>query len=268
MRLHELMERKTVLTHEDVLQALDATKPSRQRTKESLVRYHLRSGRLLRVRRGLYLVVPPGATRDSVPVDALLLAAKAAPDGVLAYHTALEFHGRAHSSFQRLHYLSQQQQRPWTFRDYAFQRVAPPKALIRKHGTSKEVKIAERSGETVHVTSLERTLVDVLDRPDLAGGHEELWRSLELVEYFDLDRVVEYALLLDNATTVAKVGFYLDQHRKELMVEESHLRRLRAHRPKQPHYLDRTSRGETKLAREWNLVVPRAVFERSWEELR
>jgi predicted transcriptional regulator of viral defense system len=223
---------------------------------------------LLRVRRGLYLVVPPGTTSDSLPVDALLLAAKAAPDALLAYHTALEFHGRAHSSFQRFYYLSQQQQRPWKFRDFTFQRVVPPEALVRQGKTNTEVKVADRSGEPVRVTSLERTLVDVLDRPDLAGGHEELWRSLESVEYFDLDRVVEYALLLDNATTVAKVGFYLDQHREQLMVEDTHLQPLREHLPKQPHYLDRAAKGETRFAREWNLVVPRSVFERSWEEPR
>ena len=35
----------------------------------------------------------------------------------------------------------------------------------------------------------------------------------ESVEFFNLDRVVEYALLLKNATTVARVGFFLEQHR-------------------------------------------------------
>ena len=69
------------------------------------------------------------------------------------------------------------------------------------------------------LTSLDRTLVDVLHRPDLAGGWEEVWRSLESVEYFDLDSVLEYALLLENATTAAKVGFFLEQHREPLMVE-------------------------------------------------
>jgi hypothetical protein len=47
----------------------------------------------------------------------------------------------------------------------------------------------------LRVAGLERTLVDVLDRPDLSGSWEEIWRSLESVEFFDLDKVVEYALL-------------------------------------------------------------------------
>jgi hypothetical protein len=56
--------------------------------------------------------------------------------------------------------------------------------------------------------------------------------SLESVEYFDLDQVGEYALLLGNATTTAKVGFYLDQHRESLMVDDKDLRALRKHRPR------------------------------------
>ena len=37
----------------------------------------------------------------------------------------------------------------------------------------------DRQGLPIRVTGLERTLVDVLDRPALAGGWEEAWRSWE-----------------------------------------------------------------------------------------
>ncbi len=119
----------------------------------------------------------------------------------------------------------------------------------------------------LRVTTLERTLVDVLDRPDLSGSFEEIWRSLESVEFFDLDRVVEYALLLGNATTIAKVGFFLEQHRGPLMVQPHHLKALQDMRPRQPHYLDRAKRTSGRLITEWNLVVPKEVQERTWEEV-
>ena len=117
------------------------------------------------------------------------------------------------------------------------------------------------------VTSLERTLVDVLDRPQLAGGWEEVYRSLESVEFFDLDKIVDYVLLLGNATTASKVGLYLDQHREALMVEERHLTALRNQRPKQPHYVDRRRGRGGRLVTEWNLVVPTELVERSWAEV-
>ena len=109
------------------------------------------------------------------------------------------------------------------------------------------VLTTESSGMSLRITGLERTLVDVLDRPHLAGGWEEVWRSLESVEFFDLDSVVEYVDLLGNATTASKVGFYLDTHRQALMVEERHLRELQKRRPRQPHYVDRKRSGRWPL---------------------
>ena len=53
------------------------------------------------------------------------------------------------------------------------------------------------------------------------------------MEFFNLDEVVAHALLLDNATTAARVGFFLDQHRETLMVEDHHLRALEQCRPRQ-----------------------------------
>jgi predicted transcriptional regulator of viral defense system len=120
---------------------------------------------------------------------------------------------------------------------------------------------------TVRVTGYERTLVDVLDSPDYGGGWEEIWRSLESVEFFDLDFVVDYALRLGTALTIARVGFFLEQHRAELMVEQRHLEALRARAPKQRQYFERRQRKGGKLVHRWNLIVPNEVLERSWAEV-
>jgi hypothetical protein len=106
-----------------------------------------------------------------------------------------------------------------------------------------------------------------LDRPELGGGWEEIWRSLESVEFFNLDQVVEYTLLLRNRTTAVKVGFFLEQHRETLMVNDSHLDALRNLRPKNPHYMIRTSRKPGRLMANWNLVVPAEILNRSWQEV-
>ena len=207
------------------------------------------------------MVVPAGASPDTCPVDPYLLAAKLSDDAVLSYHTALEFHGKAHSVYEQFSYLSDRRSLPLTFRSCRFRCVLFPRALRIKQQKHFGVNLVERAGVGVRVTSLERTLVDVLDRPNLGGSWEEIWRSLESVEFFDLDQVVKYALLLGNATTIAKVGFFLDQHRDSLMVDHAHLEALRKRCPKQPHYLARRESG--RLVRDWNLVVPAEVLERS-----
>lgn len=266
MALQEFISTHPVFTHGELVAFLAKGKARSPKTREALLAYHQKQGRILRVRRGLYCAVPSGVNPATCPVDTYLLAAKMTDDAVLAYHTALEFHGKAYSVFEELQYLTDRASRPVMFRSYRFRPVRFLKKLAAKDKQRFGVKEMDRAGITVRVTPLERTLVDLLDRPDLGGGWEEIWRSLETVEFFDLDVVVEYALLLDNATTAAKVGFFLEQHKDRLMVDRDHLERLRAHRPRKPHYLTPGRRGG-RLVSGWNLVVPVDVLEQSWREV-
>jgi hypothetical protein len=150
------------------------------------------------------------------------------------------------------------------------QRILPvpvPPPLRRLPDLGGGVMEKPRDGVTGRVTTLERTLVDVLDAPRHGGGWEEIWRSLESVEFFDLDAVIDYAFKLESAVTVAKVGFYLEQHREALMVEDRYLDRLRERAPRQPMYLERGKREPGKLRSRWNLVVPERIPDRSWAEV-
>ena len=267
MKHEEFFRKHPIFTSAELAEYLSNNGRVGSRTKEALLAYHKKTGRILSVRRGLYAVIPLGADPNSYPVDLFLIAAKLTEDGVLTHHTALEIHGRAYSVQEYFIYSSSRPLNPVSFRSYVFRGVKFPKALHDSGNWNFGVSIVERKGVEIRVTSLERTLVDVLDRPDISGSWEEIWRSLESVEFFDLDKVVEYALLLQNATTTAKVGFFLDQHRNPLMVEDRHLKPLYDLRPRQPHYLDRTQRKSGRLVSEWNLVVPIEVLERRWSEV-
>ncbi|MCK4546959.1 MAG: type IV toxin-antitoxin system AbiEi family antitoxin domain-containing protein [Candidatus Eisenbacteria sp.] len=268
MKLNDFFATHPVFTTNELKKFLAARGSHNSWTRKALLAYHLKQGRVRRVRRGLYCTVPPGASPVDCPVDAFVLAAKSTDDAVLAYHTALELHGRAYSVHHRLLYLTAKRLPPWSFRSLRFRSVLFPKVLRDKNQEEFGVDVVWRENVDIRVTSLERTLVDVLDRLDLGGGLTEAWQSLESVEFFDLEKVVEYTLLLENGTTAARVGFFLDQHRETLMVEDHHLVPLREHLPKTPHYLLRDHRGTARLVDEWNLLVPLQVLDRSWEEQR
>jgi predicted transcriptional regulator of viral defense system len=265
---HEGFFRKhPVFTSEELNRHLAVMGKPGPRTRESLLAYHRKTGHVILIRRGLYGVIPLGAEPDSYPIDPFLVAAKLTRDAVLSYHTALEIHGRAYSVREHLTYSASRPGSTMTFRSHVFRGVKFPEALRRAKKERFGVVTVDRAGLEVSVTSLERTLVDVLDRPALSGSWEEIWRSLESVEFFDLDKVVKYALLLSNATTTAKVGFFLEQHRDSLMVENSHLEPLLNNRPRQPHYLESTSRKSGRLVADWNLIVPVELLERRWGEI-
>ena len=257
---HPIFSRTELTTH------LWTNRSGNPKGVDALLRYHVGAGRLLKLRRGLYATVPAGADPGDCPVDPYLLASRLAGDAVLGYHTALELNGKAHSVFQEFHVLTGTALRPFRFRGQRFRAVAFPRKLVRADKERCGVETRDRVGLDLAVTGLERTLVDLFDRPDLGGGVEEVWRSLGTVEFFDLEAVTEYALLLGNATTVAKVGFFLEAHRERLMVSDAHLARLRQRRPRQPHYFAKRDTGNARLVAGWNLVVPESVMGQAWEE--
>jgi predicted transcriptional regulator of viral defense system len=264
---HQFFATHPVFTADEFGDFLESRGSSSPSTRKTLLTRREKAGELLRIRRGLYATVPVGVNPADAPIDPYLVASRMVSDAVLGYHTALEFHGKAHSVFEVFQFLTGRAARPVFFRSYRFDPVLFPKPLRNHKSETFGVTLANRGGLELRVTNLDRTLVDILDRPDLGGGWEEIWRSLESIEFFALEEVVEYALLLDNSTTIAKVGFFLDQHRDALMVGDEQLRRLREHRPKKPHYLSRNNEGPARLVSDWNLVVPESILRRSWTEV-
>lgn len=256
-----------VFTREEFDAHLSGLGKTGSRTRESLLNYHRGTGHVILIRRGLYAVVPTGEDSGSYPIDPFLVAGKLTKDAVLSYHTALEVHGYAYSMREHLTYSTSRQISLVTFHSHVFRAVSFQRGLSCRGKENFGVTTVDRAGLEIRVTSLERTLVDILDRPALSGSWEEIYRSLEAVEFFDLDKVIEYSLLLGNATTIAKVGFYLEQHQDSLMVEEDHLIPLRERRPRQPHYVDSSNRKSGKLVADWNLVVPADLLNRTWGEV-
>ena len=98
-KLNDFFFTHPVFTTEELTSFLAKRGSRNPWTRKSLLAHHQKQGRILRVRRGLYLAVPPGVDINSCPIDPFLIASKMAADAVLAYHTALEFHGKAYSVF-------------------------------------------------------------------------------------------------------------------------------------------------------------------------
>lgn len=263
MRAKVFFATHPVFTHAEFTKFMEAGGSYNVKTRESLLKYHVKQGNLVRVRRGLYATVPLGTKPETCPADPYLIAARMTDDAILAYHTALEFYGKAYSVFKQFQYLTCQTGRRSTFRSYTFCGIRPPGKL--KKPLQLGVNAVDHHGLDIKVTSLERTLVDLLDRPRLGGSWEEIWRSLEGVEFFDLKTVIDYALQLQNATTISRVGFFLEQHQNTLMVQEQHLDQLRTHGPKKPQYFERGKSG--RLVKSWNLMIPESILDRSWKEV-
>lgn len=268
MKLNDFFINHPVFTFAEVATFLSPEKvTSKNSTIYNLLTYHQKQGHIRRVRRGVYCSVPAGIDPNTFIVDPFLIASKLADDAILGYRTALDFFGKLHSVQNEFIYLSKKHENsPFVFQEASYRAVSIPIALENSKQIQFAVKIIDRLGQKIKVTSLERTLVDVLDRPYLCGSWEEIWLSLESIEYLNLDEVLQYVFLLENATTVAKLGYYLEIHKDELMVSDFYLAELAKHIPKTPAYLDKKNKGPQHLIATWNLFVPSSLQQRKWEE--
>jgi predicted transcriptional regulator of viral defense system len=263
-RPRDFFEAHRVFTHAEFLSAHTAGGRS-PHTTNGILAQHVASGRLLRVKRGVYATVPPGTRAERFAPDPYLVATKMQDDAVVAYHSALSFHGKAYSSWSRVQYLTGSRVRPLAFRGVEYIGLQPPPAVRETESFGGGISIRPHAGGEVRVASLERCLVDLLHTPKHGGSWEEIWRSLEMIEFLDLNAVVEWALQMDSPLTAGRVGFFLEQHREEWMVEDVHLAALAQRAPTQPRYLDH-QRTPGKLLSPWNLIVPEHVLQRRWEE--
>jgi hypothetical protein len=86
-----------------------------------------------------------------------------------------------------------------------------------------------------------------------------------MIEYFDVDAVLRHTRAIGSALTASRVGFYLEQHRDALMLEDRHFKLFEKLASLQPRYLD-GRRQPGKLAGRWNLIVPDYILNKRWED--
>jgi len=258
--LDEFFAQHPVFHYEELLSSLRQEKRYKETTLKSLLRYHIQEEHIARIRRGYYAVID-GTKNHSLP-DSLLIAGRATQHSLIAYHSALVFHGIAYSMLNTVFFISESSCQPFRFQQTTYQPISSPTVLSQGNP---EIKSYDRLGLTIHVTTIERTLVDCLDKTKYSGGFEEIWQAAHLIEFIDAERMVNYALLLNNATTIAKLGFFLEQHQAHFEIDEKILSALENKKPKGTHYLSKESQ-ENCYMRRWNLMVPLAIKNRIWEE--
>lgn len=219
------------------------------------IKYALERRRLKLLAKGLYAVVPQGFEARRFAPDRFLVAAALTDDAVLAYHSALELLGFAHSVYRDVYYLTAKRRKDLRLPDGRVRALLPPKALRDRQASHYGIETRERLGVKIRVTGPERTLVDCFALPRYAAGLEEVMESARAIAMLDLEVLGTYLDLLGERRLFSVLGFFLEQHARRLFVPPAFLERLERRRPVSKIYLDKHQRGG-RLVRRWNLVVP------------
>ncbi len=165
-------------------------------------------GWLERLERGKYLLVPLAAGVDREwSEDPLAIGSFLAPSGGAAYWTAVRHWGWT-TQLPRIQLFITAQRRTassGTFLGVPYRFITlKPKRIF---GITEEMV----GGVVIRVTDRERTVLDILDRPDLAGGIAEVSEALKIA-WREIDPAVltEYMERFGSGTVPKRLGFLVE----------------------------------------------------------
>lgn len=165
-------------------------------------------GWLERLERGKYMLVPLEAGVDRQwSEDPLAIGSFLAPSGGAAYWTAVRHWGWT-TQLPRTQFFITSRRRAarGTFLGvaYRFITLKPDRVF----GVSEEWV----NGLAIRVTDRERTLVDILDRPDFAGGIAEVSEALRIGwNEIDLALLSEYMERFGSGTVPKRLGYLAEE---------------------------------------------------------
>lgn len=223
------------------------------------LKYHLKTGRLKRVAREVYAVVPPALPAENFRPDPFLVAKAMHPDGVFSHHSALELLGAAYSAWNQCTLYVARRRRPLILDGSVVRFLDSPLPMQAGSGKHFGTRRVERRGMLLDTTGPERTLVEGFSRPSLAGGLDELLRSAAGFTTLDLDLLEEVLRRYGLARLWAETGWFLEKFQKSFHVPDALLTRLEERRPHSKLYAERDQRGGT-LVRRWNLILPQTLL--------
>lgn len=218
-------------------------------TAKSLIRNLLLFNYIKRIKHNLYAVC--NIEFKSIIADQYMIASKIKDDAYISYHSAFDYYGVKNQMFYVVYVSSRKRFENFEFEGYDYTFV-----------NSKHNFGIIQNGK-VRVTDKERTIVDCIDKTELAGGDEELFLCLELIGKIDGEKILEYLKYYNSQKLYAKVGFMLELLNDGFGVEEEIIEECRKKINTRTYYFDNeTKRNKKKYVSKWNLIVPEIFLTR------
>jgi len=228
--------------------------PDRKYIYRKYVNRLVKSGKLQRIRKGLYVVLSPLEEQEGYVADKLLIASKIRNKYYLGFHTALEYYGCASSFYNEAYVCVKAKDRfnPFQYKRFSFRPVFVDDITLG-------VEEKNYHGNTIKVSSKERTFIECIDRIQYAGGWEECIKSLEGLRTLNIEKLVNLLLhKYKKDILFRRVGYILELLKERSPFYEHVNDHLLNEVEKQitgpPKYLTYGKKGT--LNRRWKLYIP------------
>ncbi|MCD8295062.1 MAG: hypothetical protein LUE27_07470 [Clostridia bacterium] len=196
---------KSIFTTEDVREFFPSDEEASVAIRE-LLEDHI----IEELKKGLYATV--NILNDDIFASPEEIGTAVLEGAYCAYHTAMEFYGLATQMYFAVQMASPKNSYSCSVHDTTYK-------TYRNTHTEGIIEVMTNSAP-VRVTDLERTIVDCIDKYDLAGGIEEVSLALKAITFCNEEKLIKYLLDYNKKVLYKKAGFlfskikpsYLSQH--------------------------------------------------------
>lgn len=223
-----------------------------EQTGRKVIRNLLRKGWLTRLTGGRYMLLPPerGAEKTG-EYNPLAVASAVVEDSYVGWWSAAAFHGFTTQMPATIFVAVKRQTKARTVEGAEIRFVTIP---ARKFFGAKRYTVY---GRNANISDPEKTVIDCIDRPDLAGGPAELTRIVHAaMAEIDQGKLVDTAMQMKSTSLLQRLGFLTDLVERPL--NEDLRARIRAAIPKSARSIfgrrDRTQ-DDIGYVAEWGLFV-------------
>jgi predicted transcriptional regulator of viral defense system len=191
----------------DVVEASDIIGLLRsEQTGRKVIRNLLRKGWLARLTGGRYMLLPPERGAESLGENnPLAVASAVVEDSYVGWWSAAAFHGFTTQMPATVFVAVKKQTKARTVEDTEIRFVTiPTRKFFGEHSYTVY-------GRSVAISDPEKTVIDCIDRPDLAGGPAELARIVHAaMAEIDQGKLVDTALRMKSSSMLQRLGFLTD----------------------------------------------------------
>lgn len=238
---------RDVVEASDVIGILES-----EQTGRKVIRNLVRKGWLTRLTGGRYMLLPPERGAESIGENnPLAIAAAVVKESYVGWWSAAAFHNFTTQKPTTV-FVAVRKQAPMRTIEGAeirFVKVEP-----RKFFGSKNYIVY---GRNTLISDLEKTVIDCIDRPDLAGGPAELTRIVHAaMTDIDPDKLVEAAMQMKSTSLLQRLGFLTDLVRRPLPEEARQRLRSAISKSARSTFGARArANGDIGYVAEWGLFV-------------
>lgn len=248
MTRYEKIIYEKVFTFEDICKLTGNVNTSKSLIKAELDKKHIQ-----KIKHNLYVVCDLQNQKPiGMPYE---IASKITKDAYISYRSALEYYAKVQSTSRIVCISSKRKFENVRFKGYSYK-------YFNNSGT---FGISNKKG--IRITDKERTVLDCINKPELAGGDENLVNYLELVGRLNGNKILKYLSNYNSKKLYTKVGFMLEWLNYVFRVEQDVINYCQSRKTKTKYYFNAKTKDNI-LVSKWGLRVPRVILaggeERYW----